>query len=406
MPSSTQSTPPSISNKNNDQRVEHRLPCKRACKDDTAQLGPTAVRTYFWSVTMWVLAKRGSVPGNASKTTTTSPGKEDPYLVALVPSKPSNSGQPSKQDEVTVRLTRSALNHRDNWMTKGMYPQLREGVVLGSDGCGVAETGDMKGKRVVLDPSMAWGADPAAPHGTLEILGMPRNGTFQASITVPAANVHEAPKHLTDSQAAALPLAGVTAYRALVTKGRAKPGDLVLVTGIGGGVAVFAAQFAAAMGCKVYVTSSSQSKVDRAVRELGCAGGVLYTAPDWTKKLLAATGNQKFAVVIDGGGGDGLNDLLRVVKGGARVVTYGSTAGPSVQVTLPLLFLNNVDLLGTAMGSPSDFAEMLHFVNKHKIVPIVDEEFPFTEFPQALDKMRKGQQLGKLVLVHGPAAKL
>ena len=353
---------------------------------------------------MWCLFK----PSNAAVASATSksfsqPG--DPYVVALV-NKPKATATATAATttttttETTVRVLCSALNHRDRWMTVGMYPGIREGVCLGSDACGVALGGRLKGKRVVLDPSIAWGSSADAPRGTLEILGMPRNGTFQREVAVPDENVYEAPSHLSDAEAAALPLAGVTAYRALVTKGRVKKGDVVLVTGIGGGVAIFAVQFAVALGADVYVTSSSQAKIDRAVKTLGAKGGVLYTKDKWSKTLLEVTKGRKVDVVIDGGGGEGVAEMLRVARGGARIVTYGSTAGPSVTVTLPQLFLNNVDLLGTAMGSPEDFRGMLALVNKAKIVPVVDQEFVFEDFPAALEKMRTGKQFGKLVLVH------
>jgi len=254
---------------------------------------------------------------------------------------------------------------------------------------------------VIIDPSLAWGDDDVAPNGVLEILGTPRDGTFAESVVVPEINLYPKPEHLTDQQAAALPLAGVTAFRALVTKGKARAGQRVLVTGIGGGVAVFAAQFAVALGCDVYVTSSSSAKLDAAVKQIGCKGGALYTEQAWSKGLLKKAGG-RFDVCVDGAGGDGINDVLRAMAPGGRLVSYGSTAGPA-NVNLAFLFLNNVDLLGTAMGSPRDFQAMLELINAKRLVPLVDEVFALKEFPRALDKMRNGGQLGKLVLDHKPS---
>lgn len=314
-----------------------------------------------------------------------------------VPERTLNSG------EARVRILCSALNHRDNWITQGMYPGIKPGVVLGSDCVGVVEScpssKSWEGHRVLLDPSIGWDVSrPDAPEGSLSILGMPVNGTFADTCIVPIRNLRMAPEFLADAQAAALPLAGVTAYRAVVTKGLCKRDDYVLVTGCGGGVAIFAIQIAVALGAKVFVTSSSQAKIDRAVKDLGVLGGVNYHEENWSASLLKMTNKRKFDVVVDGGGE--VTKLLRVCAGGARLVSYGATAAPQATLTMPSLFLNNVDLKGTAMGSPKDFDGLLEIVRLNKIVPIVDEVFPFHDFPSALAKMRKGDQFGKLVLDH------
>jgi zinc-binding alcohol dehydrogenase/oxidoreductase len=332
------------------------------------------------------------------------PGKQ--ALIPVLERKPVDLPSSSTTPLVKVKMQTSALNHRDNWITKRLYPGIREGCTLGADGCGVALNGKHKGDTVVIDPSLGWGADDRAPNGTLEILGTPRDGCFADAVVVPEANVYPKPAHLSLEEAAALPLAGVTAYRALLYKGfgnqRPAKGTRVLVTGIGGGVAVFAAQFAAALDCDVYVTSSSAAKLAKAKRLIaGCKGGVLYTEAQWSKSLLKLTSGGKFQVVIDGAGGDGIAECLKCLQGGGRFVSYGSTAGPTGSaIALPMVFLNNLEILGTAMGSPSDFANMLALVNEKKIKPVVDEVFAFKDFPLALDKMRVGGQLGKLVLDH------
>ena len=271
------------------------------------------------------------------------------------------------------------------------------------DGCGIVLAGKFKGQVVIIDPSIGWGDNDLAPKGSLEILGMPRDGCFAQTVVVPEINLYPKPAHLSNQQAAALPLAGVTAYRALVNKGKPKPGSRVLVTGVGGGVAVFAVQFAVAMGCEVFVTSSSPAKIEAAKKQLGCKGGVLYTEPGWAKNLLKLAGG-KFDICIDGAGGDGLSEVIRVMSGGGRIVSYGSTAGPA-NLNLAPLFLNNLELCGTAMGSPRDFQGMLALVNAKRIVPLVDQVFRLRDFPLALDKMRAGGQLGKLVLDHEDSSK-
>lgn len=306
------------------------------------------------------------------------------------------------KDSAVVTVIASALNHRDNWITQGMYPGITEGVTLGSDCVGIcASSPDPKwvGKRVVLDPSVGWGThSPLAPKGKLSILGTPLNGTFAKQICIPQANLRLCPDFLTDFQAAALPLAGVTAYRAVVTKGQCRPGSNVLVTGIGGGVAIFAVQIAVALGANVYVTSSSEDKLVRSHKTLGSKGGANYkTDAKWTDSLVKQAGG-KFDLVVDGGGEVGA--LIKLAAGGGRIVSYGATASPSAQLVLPQLFLNNVDLLGTAMGSPEDFDGLMALVTAKRIVPVVDEVFDFAHFPAALDKMRQGKQFGKLVLDH------
>ena len=258
---------------------------------------------------------------------------------------------------------------------------------------------EWSGKRVVVDPTIGWPKNRAvSPPGKILILGMPTHGTFAGAMVIPKANLRPAPEFLTDAQAAALPLAGVTAYRAVVTKGKCAKDSVVLVTGVGGGVAVFAVQIAVALGAKVFVTSSSDAKIQRAVKELGAIGGVNYKDEAWPQTLLKQTKGVKFDAVIDGAGD--IASIARVVAGGARIVTYGSTMSPSATITLPQLFLNQVELLGTAMGSPEDFDGLMTLVNTKKIVPVVDEIFPFEKFHTALDKMRAGGQFGKLVLNH------
>eukprot|EP01063_Lacrimia_lanifica_P013104 TRINITY_DN19742_c0_g1_i1.p1 TRINITY_DN19742_c0_g1~~TRINITY_DN19742_c0_g1_i1.p1 ORF type:complete len:358 (+),score=122.89 TRINITY_DN19742_c0_g1_i1:49-1122(+) len=320
----------------------------------------------------------------------------------------------SGKREVLVKIHAAALNHRDNWMTMGMYPMIQFGKVLGSDGCGVVKAvGDMAadarwlGQRVVIDPSIGWGESIERPDKRFNILGMPVDGTLAEYIKVPTANIYPAPQHLTDAQAAALPLAGGTAYRALVTKGRAKKGDAVLVTGIGGGVALFALQLAVALGCHVYVTSSSPEKLARA-KGLGAVHGVNYKQKGWEKELKkhVLKHHGGFDCVVDGAGGPGLNQYLKMMKQGGRVVSYGVTAGPPKQLVLPNLFLKNVDLCGTAMCAPQEFAALLRLVTEHRILPVVDSRFPFADARAALQRMKDGAQFGKIVvtLVESDAA--
>jgi zinc-binding alcohol dehydrogenase/oxidoreductase len=197
-------------------------------------------------------------------------------------------------------------------------------------------------------------------------------------------------------EAAALPLAGLTAYRALVVKGQVQEGDQVLVTGIGGGVAQFAAQFALALGAKLFVSSSAPEKISQAIAQ-GASAGFNYTQTNWSAAALKQTGGMD--LVIDGASGDTLPNLMEVCKPGARIVFYGATRGNPSQLEARKLFWNQLQLIGSTMGSDADFLNMLQLVEKFKIKPVVDQCFPFALAEAAFDRMKEGKQFGKITLV-------
>jgi zinc-binding alcohol dehydrogenase/oxidoreductase len=304
-------------------------------------------------------------------------------------------------DEVVVSLRASALNRRDYWITQGMYPGVRVPIVLGSDGAGVVSAlgdgvdSEWLDKEVIVNPGFDWGDDPRAQSEAFQILGMPRDGTFAQEVVVPHSALHTKPDHLDWDHAAALPLAAVTAYRALVTKGKVKRGETVVVTGVGGGVAIFAVQFAKALGAKVLVTSSSESKIESAIG-LGAEAGFLYTVDDWHKLLVDQHGPVDLA--IDGAGGDGYLKLIDAARSGGRIVNYGATAGAPKKLDVFKVFWKQLHLMGSTMGSPDDFREMLKFVNSHKLEPVIDSVFPLAQGAAAFDRMAGSEQFGKIVL--------
>lgn len=223
-----------------------------------------------------------------------------------------------KDHEVVVKITAAALNHRDLFIRQGLYGAIGFGVPLLADGCGVvvktgssAEAKRWQDKRVVLNPGHGWKDDvdgPESPNGYAILGGTKLNplGTAVEYLSIDPAELEEAPKHLTNAEAAALPLAGLTAWRATMTKSQnAKPGRNILVTGIGGGVAVMSLLYAVAAGANVYVSSGSQAKIDKAI-SLGAKGGVNYKEQGWEKKLLAMLpkDRKKLDAIIDGAGGD------------------------------------------------------------------------------------------------------
>lgn len=305
------------------------------------------------------------------------------------------------EGEAVVSLHAAALNRRDYWITQGMYPHIHTPVVLGSDGAGVvAKIGegvadDLSGQEVIINPGWEWGDNPSAQSDEFRILGMPDDGTFASEVVLPAECLHSKPTHLDWPEAAALPLGGLTAFRAVFTQGRLKAGDKVLVTGIGGGVATFALQFARAAGANVFVTSSSPEKLKRAC-ELGATAGYNYLAEGWGKHLQADHGAMD--LIIDSAGGDGYASLINLAAPGGRIVSYGATAYPPKQFDLFKVFWKQLHLIGSTMGSPDDFAEMLAFVNEKQLRSVVDQVFPLAEGNAALKRMRDSEQFGKIVL--------
>jgi len=296
------------------------------------------------------------------------------------------------KDQVIVKLKAAALNRRDYWITQGLYPGIQCPVILGSDGAGIA---DIEKNEVIINPGYNWGDRQQAQSDDFKILGMPDDGTFAEEIAVPQQQLFDKPEHLSFEQAAALPLAGLTAYRALFVQGRLQSSQTVVITGIGGGVACIALQLAVAAGATVIVTSSSQAKIDKALAA-GATAGFLYTAEGYASQL-----NEQFGpvhLIIDGAGGDGYGELIDLVCPGGRIVNYGITSGPSTKLELRKVYWKQLHLVGSTMGSPDDFAAMLDMVNKHKIQPVIDEVFALSDGNKAFEKMKVSSQFGKLVL--------
>jgi len=233
-----------------------------------------------------------------------------------------------KDNEVVVKITAAALNHRDHFLRQHLYPGTTFGVPLLADGTGVVvATGSSsaaqkwKGKKVVLNPGNGWKDDadgPESPKGYAILGGTKMNplGTLGEFVTIDAGELEETPRHLSSCEAAALPLTGLTAWRAVMTKsGQAKPGRNILITGIGGGVALMALLFATAAGANVFVSSGSEEKLKKA-KAMGAMGGINYKEEGWDKKLMAQMpAERKFLdAIIDGAGGDIVNMGMRMLK--------------------------------------------------------------------------------------------
>ncbi|PRY90651.1 zinc-binding dehydrogenase [Mongoliibacter ruber] len=304
-------------------------------------------------------------------------------------------------DQVLIQIKSAALNHRDEWCRQGLYPNLKDGVILGSDGAGIVkEVGgqvDSKwiGQEVIINPAMHWGENQRAQGSDFRILGMPDNGTIAQYLVVASDRLHHKPLHMNWHEAAALPLAGVTAYRALIVQGKAKASKKILVTGFGGGVAQMAVQFALSLGAEVYTSSSSDSKLEEA-KKLGVSGVYNYNHENWVKDALKETGG--FDLIIDSAMGDTLDNLINASAPGARIVFYGATQGNPKGFNTRKVFWNQIKLIGSTMGSDTDFLNMLKFVDENRLKPIVDEVFSLENSVAAFNKMKSGNQLGKLVI--------
>ena len=312
------------------------------------------------------------------------PGLESPLILEDIPVPVPNHG------EVLIQLKAAALNKRDYWITKGKYPKLTFPLVLGSDGVGLIGT-----REVIINPGLGWGDNPDRFNEEFRIIGMPEYGTLSEWISVPAMNVYDKPAHLTWIEAAALPVCGITAYRAMFTRGRATQKDRMLITGIGGGVATLSLLFGVALGMEVWVTSSSEHKIELA-KGHGARGGVSYLQKDWEKVLLEKAG--RFDLVIDGAGGDDFSRLAHLMNPGGRIVVYGGTRGEINGLSPQRIFWKQLDILGSTMGSPEDFKNMLNLVNQFKIKPIVSHVFPLRAINEAMAVIAKGEQFGKICI--------
>jgi zinc-binding alcohol dehydrogenase/oxidoreductase len=299
-------------------------------------------------------------------------------------------------NQCLVKIMATALNRRDQWIREGLYPGIKDDVVLGSDACGEVVEGPPKwlGKRVLINPNINWGTNPQVQSAKYSILGMPVNGTFSEYLTIATDRLMEAPSHLSNQEAAALPLGGLTAFRALFTKGEMSSGQKVLVTGVGGGVAQFALQLAVAGEALVYVTSSQDEKINKAI-VAGALGGFNYRSDHWTKEAQKVDG---FDLVIDSAGGEEVNNYLKIIKPGGKIVMYGSTLGRTPKLDTARLFWSQVSLIGSTMGNDDEFKSMIDYVARTGIRPTIDAVYPISEYLAAFNRFEAEDHYGKIVM--------
>jgi zinc-binding alcohol dehydrogenase/oxidoreductase len=294
-------------------------------------------------------------------------------------------------DWAVVRLEAAALNWHDVLVRQGRYGSPLPHTP-GADGAGVdVETGE----KVLILPSLRWGDDESAPGAHWEILGDHQPGTYAELVRVPPCCVVPKPKGLSWPEAAALPLVGLTTYRALFSRARLRRGESLLVLGAGGGVATMAVSLATAAGCRVVVTSSSEDKIARA-RALGAVDGVRYDDPGWPEAAKKLTGGG-FDVVLDSVGS--WNESLSTLRPGGRLVVLGASRRDRAELTIRSFYFGQFELIGTTMGSPRDFAGLLRFLDEHDVPPpVIDRTFGLDQAGAAHAHLESGQGFGKVVL--------
>ena len=313
-------------------------------------------------------------------------------------------------DDVRVRVHAAALNHLDLWVVEGV-PGVRitDGWILGSDCAGVVDAVGTNvktvrpGDHVVLNPGVSdrtceycrTGDNPLCLQ--YRILGEHRPGTIADFVVVPELNVHTIADSIDFPTAAAFPLATLTAWRMVVTRARVRAGEQVLIQGIGGGVAQASLLIAKMLGAHVWVTSGSDAKLERA-RMLGADEGINYRKTDAAKEIRGRTGKRGVDVVIDCVGEATWASSLGALGKRGRLVTCGGTSGPMLQTDVRRLFWNQWTIMGSTMGSDSEFAAIVSELRGGKLKPVVDSVYPIEQGRQAFERLESGQQFGKVVI--------
>jgi NADPH:quinone reductase-like Zn-dependent oxidoreductase len=316
----------------------------------------------------------------------------------------------SSPAEAIVRLKAAALNHIDIWNRRGLtgmdYPLPH---ILGADGAGVVvEVGEQvrnvkKGDAVCIYPASGCGEcefcltdrDFMCVH--LRVLGERVDGTYAEYLRLPGKNCFPIPAGLSFEEAAAFSLVFITVWRMLVTNAELRPGEHVLILGIGGGVATAALLLAKHIGAHVIVTSSSDEKLQMA-KNWGADHGINYRRGDFAKEVRALTDKRGVDVVVDCVGGESWSKSLAALAKGGRLVTCGATAGANPPTDLRRIFWNHLKIFGSTLGSREEFRQLLTFMRHSGVRPIIDQLFALRDAAEAQRRLEEGRQFGKIVL--------
>jgi NADPH:quinone reductase-like Zn-dependent oxidoreductase len=303
---------------------------------------------------------------------------------------------------VAVSIRAASINHLDLWMAHGAQ-RVTPPRVIAADGAGIvqASTGApwREGDEVVIFPTLCcweceWcraGENVKCPR--FGVLGEHSDGTACQLIHIDSRNIFRKPASLSWEEAAAFPLTFLTAWRMLTTRARLRKGETVLVVGAGAGVAVAAILIAKHLGARVFATSRSEAKRRRAI-ELGAVAA--FDSTGFSKEVRAATGDG-VDVVFEHVGPATLDESMRSLAMGGRVVTCGSTSGVKAEITMPRLFFRHAELLGSTMGNAGEFASVLEAIDAG-MRPVVDSVYPLGEVQAALTRLDAAEQFGKVVL--------
>jgi NADPH:quinone reductase-like Zn-dependent oxidoreductase len=312
--------------------------------------------------------------------------------------------------EAIVRLKAASLNRIDLWNREGLTGMdISLPHILGADGAGtVVEAGEQahnvkRGDQVCLYPPSGCGrcefclTDREFMCLRLRVLGERMNGTYAEYVKVPAANCFPIPPGLSFEEAAAFPLVFLTVWRMLVTNAGLKPGEHVLILGIGGGVATAALLLSKQIGAHVIVTSGSGEKLEMA-KNWGADHGIDYRKSDFAKEVRALTEKRGVDVAVDSVGGESWGKSLAALAKGGRLVTCGATAGASPSTDIRRVFWNHLKIFGSTLGSREEFRQLLSFMRTSQMRPIIDQIFSLREAPAAHRRLEEGKQFGKIVL--------
>lgn len=311
--------------------------------------------------------------------------------------------------EIRIRVACTSLNHLDLWLRRGTPAPTPMPHVGGADIAGVVDRvgpgvhGVEAGTRVAVDPSIDWewyrvrASGDALPNPRFRVVGEHTQGGLAEYAVVPAANLLELPGHVSMEQAAAAGLVYVTAWRALVTRGRLRPGERVLVTGGSGGVATAGVQIAAATGATVFAVTSGSENVAR-LAELGADVVVDREEGALGSLVREATGARRVDLVLDSVGEAIWTDLIKALGVGGRLVTYGATTGPQAPLDLRHVFWKQLSVIGSTTGSPGEYREVMEMVFSGRLAPAVDRVLPLERTAEAHRLLEAGEIFGKLVI--------
>lgn len=319
--------------------------------------------------------------------------------------------KPQRQPgHVLVRMEVATLNRVDLYMRDsgaGITHSLPQ--VMGLDGAGVVEevepgeTAFTVGQRVTLYAGVQCGRCEFCQRGEgvlctrIQYMGEHRDGMLAQWLSVPVQNVFAIPDGMSFTDAAALGVNHLTAWRMLFGKARVQAGESVLIFGIGGGVSLAALQLAKLAGLRTYVTSRSADKLERA-KELGADHVINSKEQDVAKAVLAATGGRGVDVVIENIGGDSWAQAMKSLVRGGRLVTCGATAGDQPPADLRRIFIRQLQILGSTLGDLHEFRALIAFAHQHGLRPVVDSVYPMEHIHAALDRLESGEQFGKVVV--------